>query len=441
MDANAWYLLAIFAATMTGLILQPMSGGAMVFLGVCALAISGIVPVAKALAGYSDPIVWLVLAAFFISRAMIKTRLGHRIALLFVRKLGATTLGVAYALSFTDMLLATIIPSNGARSGGVIFPIGKSIAETYDSRPGPTARRMGSFMMLMLYNCDVAICAMFLTGQASNALIANFARDAAHVDLSYTTWLVGGIVPGLISFACIPLLLYKIHRPDVTHTPAARDVANADLDAMGPMTRDEKIMAMVFGLVLVLWMTKAWHPIDYVAVALLGVAVLLLTKVLTWDDVLTERSAWDVFFWYGGLVQIAKLLSDSGVTKWFASYTAGFIHGWEWYAAIAVLGLVYFYAHYGFASITAHSAAMYVPFLAVCIAAGAPPLMTALLLAYFSNLSATLTHYGTTPAPIYFGAGYVSQREWWRVGFIVSVLNILIWGSIGPLWWKLLGWW
>jgi DASS family divalent anion:Na+ symporter len=169
--------------------------------------------------------------------------------------------------------------------------------------------------------------------------------------------------------------------------------------------------------------------------------VLLLTGVLTWDDLLTERSAWDVFFWYGGLVQLAKLLSDSGITKWFAGYAASLMGDAPWGIALIALALIYFFAHYGFASITAHATAMFIPFVAVCLAAGAPPLFTVLILAYLSNLSASLTHYGTTPAPIYFGAGYTTQREWWRVGLLVSILNLLIWGLVGPLWWRVLGWW
>ncbi|MGQ0815025.1 MAG: DASS family sodium-coupled anion symporter [Gemmatimonadota bacterium] len=440
-EPAGWQLLAVFGATMVGLVLRPLPAGAMVFLGICALAVSGLVPIREALAGYGEPVVWLVLSAFFISRAMIKTGLGRRIALRFVQLLGRTSIGVAYALTFTDLLLGMIIPSNGARSGGVIFPIGKSIAETYDSRPGPTARRLGSYLMLQLYQCDVIICAMFLTGQASNALIASFAGSVAGLDLSYTRWMISGALPGLISLALVPLLLYRLHPPEVKQTPAAREIATADLERMGALSRDEKIMQAVFALVLGLWMTKAWHPIDYVAVAMLGVGVLLLTNVLSWDDITAERSAWDVFFWYGGLVQLAKLLSEGGVIKWFAGDAAAAVNGWVWWAALAALVIVYFYTHYGFASITAHVTAMYVPFLSVCLALGAPPLLTALILAHVSNLSAALTHYGTTPAPIYFGANYVSQREWWRVGLLVSFVTLLIWGTIGPLWWKLLGWW
>ena len=138
---------------------------------------------------------------------------------------------------------------------------------------------------------------------------------------------------------------------------------------------------------------------------------------------------------------MAEALGETGITKRFAEASAGLTVGWKWWAALATLLLIYFYAHYAFASITAHATAMYTPFLVVSLAAGAPPYLAVLSLAYFSNLDASLTHYGTTPAPIWFGAGYVKQRTWWWLGLLVSVPNILIWTMVGFLWWKLLGWW
>jgi DASS family divalent anion:Na+ symporter len=138
---------------------------------------------------------------------------------------------------------------------------------------------------------------------------------------------------------------------------------------------------------------------------------------------------------------MAEALGESGIIKRFADAAAFFTSSWVWWTALAALLLIYFYSHYAFASITAHATAMYIPFLVVIIAAGAPPALAVLSLAYFSNLNASLTHYGTTPAPIYFGAGYVRQLTWWKLGLLISLPNILIWTVIGFGWWKVLGWW
>ncbi len=437
----SWRLFAVFAATIVGSVARPVPSGAVVLLGVTALVISGAVPIEKALGGYGDPVAWICIPAFFLSRAMMKTGIGRRIALLFIRAIGHSSLGVGYALAGTDLLLATAIPSNGARSGGIIFPLARSIAETFDSRPGPTARRLGAFLLVFAYQCDVIICAMFLTGQAGNLLIARFARETAGVELTYARWITASIVPGLVSLVVVPLVIYRLFPPEIRRTPEAAAFARNELTAMGPMSKPEKLMLGVFVLVLVLWATSTWHGIHYTAVGLLGVCVLLVANVLDWEDLMSERSAWDVFIWYGGVLMMAGELAKTGITDRFAAAAAAYTTGWAWGAALGVLLLVYFYAHYAFASISAHATAMYIPFLALLTAAGAPPYLVALSLAFVSNLSASLTHYGTTPAPIYFGAGYVTQRSWWLIGLMVSVPNIIIWTVVGAIWWKVLGLW
>jgi len=438
---QSWRLLAIFAATITGSIVRPIPGGAMVLLGVSALPLFGVLPIEQALAGYADPIVWLVLAAFFISRGMIKTGLGRRIAFLFIKAIGRNSLGLCYALVSTDMVLATVIPSTGARAGGIIFPITKSLSEAYESRPGPSARRLGAFLMSAIYQCDVVVCAMFLTGQASNPLIAKFAQEVTGIELTYANWAIAAIVPGLASLLLVPFMLYRVFPPEIKHTPAASEFASKELKLMGPMTWSQMLMLVVFALVAGLWMTTTFHGINYAAVALLGICVLLLTGVLDWEDLINERAAWAVFVWYGGLVRMAEALGQTGITKRFAEAAAGLTLGWKWWLALTLLLLIYFYAHYGFASITAHATSMYVPFLIVILAAGAPKYLAVLSLAYFSNLAASLTHFGNTAAPIYFGAEYIKQRTWWWLGLITSIATICLWSILGFTWWKLLRLW
>ncbi len=465
---ESWRLLAIFVATIIGSILRPLSGSAMVLLGLTAIALTKSMPLSEAairtvtdplkpdfksvetlrlksiLAGYADPVVWLVLAAFFMSHGMLKTGLGRRIALLFIRLIGHRSLGLGYALVGTDMLLATVIPSNGARCGGITFPIAKSVVEAYDSKPGPTAGRLGAFIMLFIYQCEVIICATFLTGQAGNLVIQKLASQTTQgvVDLNYTRWMIGGIVPGIISIIVTGLMLYWLFPPEIKRTPHATEFAQTELDKMGRVSYQEKLMLGVFILVALMWATTNWlHKIDYAVVALVGICTLLLTRVVEWEDLMAERSAWDVFIWYGGMVRMAEALGETGLTKKFAEISASFTIGWKWGAALTLLALIYFYAHYAFASITAHASAMFVPFLIVVLQAGAPPYVAALTLAYFSNLSASLTHYGTTPGPIFFGTGYVKQQTWWKYGLLASFPNILIWVIVGFAWWKLLGWW
>jgi DASS family divalent anion:Na+ symporter len=162
---------------------------------------------------------------------------------------------------------------------------------------------------------------------------------------------------------------------------------------------------------------------------------------LKWKDVLDESGAWDTFIWFSALVTLASFLNKLGMSDWFSSYVVGHVAGLDWKLGVTIVGLIYFYSHYFFASNVAHIGAMYGPLLIVTVALGTPPVLAALILAFFSNLFGGLTQYGSGPAPILFGAGFVSVSQWWKVGFLVSLINIFIWSFIGGLWWKLIGLW
>jgi DASS family divalent anion:Na+ symporter len=437
---EGWRLTALFLATVAGLVLQPMPGGAVVLLAVTLAPLLGGLTLQEALAGYADSTVWLVMAAFFISRALLNTGLARRIALLFVRAFGKSSLGVCYALGLSDTFLASIIPSNAARSGGVTLPITRSIAELYDSLPGESARRLGAFLMAGVYQSIVIGSAMFYTGQASNPLAAQMAAGFGY-KVTWAGWLVAGLVPGLLSLALVPLVVSKLYPPEIKHTPQAAAFAATELRKMGPMSRPERILAVIFGSVCLSWVTSGWHGLDITITALCGSMVLLLTGVLSWQDVVTEKAAWDIFVWYGGLLRLGRALNDCGVTRAFAEKIGATFSGLDWLALLVLALLIYFVAHYAFASITTHLLAMYPPFLAVLVAKHAPLGLVVFAFACFANLAAGLTHYGTTPAPMFFSHGYVSMKDWWRVGAIAGVVNLAVWFTAGFAWWKLIGLW
>lgn len=460
-----WRLLAIFVPTILGLMLRPLPGGAIVLLGILAIILFEAVPLppetpenkkdrtnllyGQALAGYGNKSVWLVLAAYFLSRGIIKTGLARRIALSFVRMLGRNTLGLSYAMVGTDTVLAAMIPSNAARVGGVILPITRSLAELYKSFPGKSAALLGSFLMITLYQCDVIACSLFYTGQASNPIAAQVAGKAG-VDLSYAYWFLYASVPALTCLLLAPWLISKLHPPELKSTPEAVEMAKEELEKMGPPQHGEWIMMAVFACVCSSWiLTGFLVGGKYITlIALSGAAVLFVSGVLTWEDAISERRAWDVFIWYGGLVQMGTLIGKAGVTKAFAGSIANPLQGVVApYLLFLILLLVFFYAHYAFASITAHILSMFPAFVGILLAIrastglGPPTPLVMVAFAYSANLCAGLTHYGTTPGPIIFSTHYVSQGKWWKVGFVMSLVNLTIFGTVGMAWWKICGLW
>lgn len=437
---QGWRQTAIFICVIAGMVTEPIHASALVLIGLTAWAATG-TPVVDVLGGYAQPSVWLVLVAMLIARMMLDCGLARRIALLFVRAVGKTSLGIAYALQMTDVTLASGVPSITARSAGMVLPVARSIAELFDSRPDETRLRLGAYLIAAMYQGSAIACAMFITGQASNLLGANLALKLTKIEVTAPSWFMAAIVPGLVSCIVAPWITYRTLKPEVTHTPEAPTFARTELQKMGPLSRSEWITLLVFAGVGLMWLTTVFHGVDVTLVALVGLAILLVTGTMSWQTAAAERSAWDVFVWYGGMLRMGELLNNTGSTRVFAEHVAGMFVGIPWQVVLVAILIIFFYAHYFFASITAHMLAMFPPFVAVLIGIGVPPLLAVYSLLCLANLTAGLTHYGTTTGPILFATGYVTRGEWWKVGFYVSIANVLIWLTIGFAWWKFLGFW
>ena len=441
MTVNQRHLLAIFVATIIGLVARPVAMGLMAFLGLSAMAITRTVPANTILSGFGNQTVWLIFCAFIFSRAITATQLGSRVAYLFIRRFGSSALSLGYSIAAADAVLAPFVPSDTARGGGIIYPIVRSLARAFDSKPGPTAKRLGHYLVLVGFHTTYVASAMFLTGMAANVVIAEFAHKIAHVDLTWMRWMIGAAVPGIITLSLVPYLLYALAPPLIRNTGPARELASAEILKMGSVSAKERRLIAIMLAVMAGWITSPWHGISNTIIALAGVSIILLTQVLQWEDLLSESRAWDALIWFGAVIMMAEALQQQGVITLLSTAVFGRIHGWAWMLAFVVLVIVYLYIHYGFASMTAHIVALYPGFLATAVAVGVQPMLGALSFAYFSNLNAGITHYGTGSAPVYFGEGYVSLGEWWKLGLIFSFVNLAVWLGLGMIWWKLLGWW
>ncbi len=435
------HLLAVFLATIISLVAQPVPMGVSVLVAMTILALTKTVPPARVLSGFSNQTVWLIFTAFLFSRAVTATGFGLRVAYLFIRRFGHSALTLGYSIAAADLVLAPFVPSDTARGGGIVFPITRSLAQAFKSEPGPTGRRLGSFLMLVGFHSTYIASAMFLTSMAANPLIAEFTLKIAQVELTWMRWALAASLPGALSLLCVPYLIYRLHTPEIQNTESARTLATKQLGDMGVMRREERWLVLILLAVMAGWVTSPWHGIANAFVALSGVSAVLLCRVLSWQDLLAESKAWDALIWFAPLIMMSDALQESGVIAIISTTVVGHIQSWHWGVAIAVLVTTYLYVHYIFASMTAQVTALLPAFLSAAVLLGVPPMLAALPLAFFSNLNAGLTHYGTGSAPVFFGAGYISQGEWWKLGFIISLVNLVFWLGIGPLWWKALGLW
>ncbi|MDO4895992.1 MAG: DASS family sodium-coupled anion symporter [Moraxella sp.] len=453
--SDAWHLLALFVGTIVAIIGKVLPIGAIAIISVTLVALTGVTAdtpkqaMNDALSSFSSSLIWLIGISIMISRGLIKTGLGARIAYRFIEIFGKKTIGIGYALALAELLIAPVTPSNTARGGGIIHPIMRSIADSFNSKADETRHRIARYLSQVNYHTNPITSAMFITATAPNPMVVDVIAKATDSDISitWTTWAVAMFLPGMACILLMPLVIFWLTKPEIKETPNAKHFAKENLDAMGKLSKDEKIMLVVFGVMLLLWanipalLFSGMPKFDATAVAFLGLTSLLLTGVLTWEDVLKEKSAWDTIVWFGALVMMASFLNKLGLITWFSDSIKELIGhaGVGWVGAVAILTLVYMYAHYFFASTTAHITAMLAAFYVVGISLGAPPMLYALILAATSSLMMTLTHYATGTAPVIFGSGYSTLGEWWKVGFVMSVVNLVVWIGVGLIWWKVLG--
>jgi DASS family divalent anion:Na+ symporter len=444
---NAWHLFAIFAATILGIILKAAPMGTMCMMAIGFTALTQVVApgdagtsITKALSGFGDKVIWLIGISFFIARGFIKTGLGNRIAFLFIRIFGKSSLGLAYGLGLADVCLAPAIPSNTARGGGIIYPIMKSMAISFDSVPEKpeTHRKLGSYLTLNSYYMNLISSSMFLTGTASNPMCQKFAANLG-INITWMSWAAAGFIPGLAAFFIVPLVLYKLYPPELKKTGDAPRMAAEKLKEMGPISKNEWLMLLAFFILLALWIFGGSLSIDATTTAFIGLTLLLLTSVLTWEDVKSEKGAWDTIVWFAVLVMMASSLNELGFIGWFSDLIKQKIGGMTWTVAFPVIVLVYFFSHYIFASATAHVAAMYAALLGVGVAVGIPPMLLAMMLGFLGSIYGVLTHYGHGPAPVFFGSGYVDLKSWWLRGLEIGIVLLIIYMGLGGIWMKVLG--
>ncbi|EFT4965966.1 DASS family sodium-coupled anion symporter [Salmonella enterica] len=456
---QAWQLLALFIGTIAAIIGKAMPIGAIAIVAIMLVAITGVTHPGKpsaalndALSGFSNQLIWLIGLSIMLSQSLLKTGLGARIGYGFIALFGKRTLGIAWALTLAETLIAPVTPSNTARGGGIIHPVMRAIAESLGSQAGDRENgATGRYLALVNYNINPISSAMFITATAPNPLIVSFLTKGTDgvLNMTWGMWAIAALLPAVVSLVVMPIVIWWLYPPAVTRTPDAPQFARQKLTALGPLSLAEKITLAVFILLLCLWagvpamlMGSGW-TVNPTSAALIGLSILLLTGVLSWDDILKCRGAWDTIVWFAALVMMADFLSKLGLVGWLATSVGSAINhlGVHWSIATLLLILLYVYSHYFFASTTAHITAMFAAFFAAGLGLGAPPALLGLMLGFSSSLMMSLTHYGTGTAPIIFGSGYVTLAEWWKTGLVMSVVNLTIWGVTGAFWWHWLGYW
>jgi DASS family divalent anion:Na+ symporter len=433
LTAPAWHLFAVFVAAIASVLLGafPLLTAAMIAAGTVVL--TGTITPAKAFSGFANASVLLVVVAFIVAQAVVKSGLGRRISLFMVSRFGGSSLGLAYSIVLTDAAIAPAFPSNTAR-GGVLFPIVLSVAKGAGSNPeDPEGRRLGGYLMFCAMASLAVSSALWMTASSTNPIGVQIVQKVG-LEIGFGSWLLASSVPSLIAILMLPLLVAKLFPPGVRATPEAPAAARAELAVMGPMSRDERITAMTFAVMVAGWVFGKALGIDGTSVAFMGLGVLLVTEVLTLDDIAEQGGTLATFLWLAVLFALSGQLNELGFMGYVGERLASRLGGLSWPALYVTLIALYVGIHYLFVSQSSQALALLGVFLDVGIRGGVPaPLMAyGLLLAtcYFS----VITPQGGSQNIIFVASGYLTQRELYKLGLLTTLAFIAVYLLVGTPW-------
>lgn len=325
---NQWLYFSIFMGVIVGLILEPIPAALIGLMGIVVAVLCKVGPkgsgaldakitsaaaIKWGLEGFSNTIIWLIFAAFMIGIGYSKSGLGKRIALILVSRLGKTTLGLGYAIAIVDGILAPFIPSNAARSGGTLYPIISSIPEMFGSKPNdPSTRKIGAYLAWTALATTCVSSSIFLTGQAPNALAVNVAAQSGVHAPSWGGWFIALLPVSVITFLLTPYLAYKIYPPEIKKAEDVATWAASELSKLGGITKKEIAMGLISLGGLVLWVGAKQFGVNATTTAIMVIIAMILTGILKWDDILSNKPAWNVLVWFGTLVTLAGGLNNTG---------------------------------------------------------------------------------------------------------------------------------
>ena len=433
LTAPAWHLFAVFASA----IVAVLDGGfpllTSTMLAVAAVVLTGTITPAQAFSGFANASVLLVVVAFLVAQAVVKCGLGRRISLFMVSRFGSSSLGLAYSIVLTDALIAPAFPSNTAR-GGVLFPIVLSVAEGSGSKPDdPEGRRLGGYLMFCTMASLAVSSALWMTATSANPIGIQLARQFG-IQIGFGKWLLASCVPTLTAILALPWVVSRLYPPRVGKTPEAAVAARKTLATLGPLSRDERITAVAFAVMVSGWIFADKLGLNVTSIAFLGLGILLMAGVLTLQDIANQGDTLTTFLWLAVLFALSGALNELGFMGYAGQILANHMGGLSWPVAYVGLIVIYVAIHYMFVSQSSQVLALLGVFLDVGMRSGVPPPLMAFGLLFASSYFSVITPQGGSQNVIFVGSGYLTQRELYRLGLLTTLFFLVVFLGIGTGW-------
>jgi sodium-dependent dicarboxylate transporter 2/3/5 len=402
----------------------------------------GIDTLAKATAPYANPTIFLFLGGFLLGLAMQRWNLHRRIALATLLAVGNQPVrqiaGFMIATAFISMWV-----SNTATSI-MMLPIGLSVIGLLvaGSDEKESARFAIALLLGIAYSASVGGIAT-LIGTPPNALLAAFMRENYDVEIGFGQWMLLGLP---LSIGMLLFIWWSLTRRGFQLAGGdSRGLLEKEMADLGPMSRAEKMVAVVFVGAALAWI---FQPVlaDYVngvndtsiamaaAIALFLIPVDLRERVFLMDWEQANKAPWGVLLLFGGGLSLAGVIGASGLAEWIAG-SLGTFDALPLLLMIALVVAVIIFL----TEITSNTAtaAAFLPLLgALAVAQGLSPEMLAIPAAVAASC-AFMMPVATPPNAIVFGTGQLPIQAMIKAGFVLNLFGVLL---VSLVCYALVGW-
>ncbi len=442
LEPAGWHTAAVAALMAVWWMTEAIPIPATALIPLALFPILGVLDMPAAAGPYANELIFLFMGGFFLAVAMQRWGLHRRLALGILASVGTKpstlVLGFMLATAFLSMWI-----SNTA-TAAMMLPIALAVGERFRP-PGldPDAPfPFGIAMMLgVAYASSIGGVAT-LIGTPPNAVLAGAAQEMLGVHIGFLQWMKVGVPVAVVMLPSAWLLLVKfLYPPGELHGDVA-GVIEAERHALGPMSKGERAVAVVFVLTALAWIMRqpkdfgfvqipglsSFSPLVSDATIAMTAAVLLfiiplnLKKgefVLDWEH--GRRIPWGVLVLFGGGLSLARAMADSGLAAWIGGAVSALGGMPIWLVAFLVAALFI-----GLTEITSNTATstMAMPVMAgAAVGLGAPPLVLMTTAALASSMAFMLP-VATPPNAIVFGSGYLTVPQMAKAGFWLNFIAV-----------------
>ncbi len=400
---------------------------------------------------YSDPIIFLFMGGFFLALAIEKWNLHQRIALNILKKTGGNGNQILLGFMISTFVISMWI-SNTATTM-MMFPIALSVlkvmSKSYDKST------LGNFSTAILLSIAYASNIGGLStiiGTPPNTAYVGFMADHMNINISFFQWFLFCFPLAVLILIALYLAFTKWLFPNDIKANAKTDsfISSKLLD-LGPWTKAEKRVFIVFICTATLWMTKDLIvnllsiPINDTIIAIMGAFALFclpsgmkpntnseinvdeeenvnhFNNILNWKD--TSKMAWGILLMFGGGLALAKAMENAGVMKMIGEGISNYAPDNRFLLIMLVATVSIFLSE-----VMSNIAQVIVmaPILAsLAIALQIPPIILGIPMTLAASCAGMLPM-GTPPNAIAYSSGLIPLKSMLRAGLVLNLFSIVI---------------